>query len=239
MFHFFKKSKGNTSAILVAAGSSTRMGENKMFLMLDGAPVIAKSLEALEQTPEIMQIVVVCKGEDIGDVKEIIDTFGFSKVSDIVAGGATRQQSVQRGLDSVLEESEYLLIHDGARPLVTSDIISCVIADAETHGGATASVASKDTIKIADESGFVAATPNREKVFLTQTPQVFEKNTYLQAMDKAVKSGKDYTDDCQLFEQAGKKVYLSAGSYKNIKLTTPEDLYIAQTLIADLEGDIL
>lgn len=225
-----KKAEPTTTAILVAAGNATRMGENKMFLIVDGVPVVAKSLLALQQTPEIFQIIVVSKPEDFGQIKEIVDIFQIDKVSDIVAGGTTRQESVVNGLTCVNQEAKLIAIHDGARPLVSPEIITQVIIDAQEHGGATACVPSKDTVKIADDEGFVSVTPKREKVYLIQTPQVFEKESFLTAVALAKKQKKDFTDDCQLYENAGKKVYLSCGSYYNIKITTPEDLPLAQIL---------
>lgn len=237
MFHLFKKSReGNTAAIIVAAGSSSRMGENKMFLLLDGMPVVAKSIQAFGETPEINQIVVVCKEGDIGEMKTILDLYEFHKVSHIVAGGKTRQESVEKGLSCVMEDTKYIAIHDGARPLITPDVISCVIEDAETYGAATACVAAKDTVKICDQEGFVKYTPPREQVYLIQTPQVFQKDEYKNALSKAKETGKEYTDDCQLLEHIDKKVFLSMGSYDNIKLTTPDD-YITARALLDSEGE--
>lgn len=228
-----KKKPPFISSVIVAAGSSTRMGEgiNKQLLMIGDMPVVAKSILAFEQNELIREIVVVTRGENIMDIAAMVQEFGFVKVREVVCGGETRQESVAKGIACAAADAEYYLIHDGARPLVSQQTISAVIAGALEHGAAAAGVPVKDTIKRVDSKGMVTQTPDRSVLYITQTPQMFRAEPYRQALRQAELKGLCFTDDCQLFEQAGYPVYLSAGEYKNIKITTPEDVLFAQILI--------
>ena len=204
------------SAIIPAAGNSTRMamGQSKQFLPLLGKPAIVYTLQAFEQAKSVDEIILVCRDED----KEQL-------------GGTSRQQSVFSGVRACASQTEYIIIHDGARPLITWDLIEKVTADAFTYGAAALGVPVKDTIKVTNAQGFATATPDRSTLWAVQTPQVFEKTSYLSAVKQAIQQEADYTDDCQLMEQLGNQVHLCMGSYENIKLTTKEDLIVAQAIL--------
>ncbi len=218
-------------AVIVAAGSSSRMGgeRSKVLLELGGMPVLRWSLRALSACEDIGQLVVVCRPEDLPAMEQAAE--GLPLPVTFVEGGKDRQESVRRGVEALGPQWEYLLIHDGARPLVTPELAHRVCADALEHGAATAAVRSKDTCKLGEV--FVEETPPREKLFVIQTPQAFQKELYLYALSRAEEQGKSYTDDCQLIEAAGGRVKLTEGDYRNIKLTTPEDLSVLRALAGE------
>ena len=220
-----------TSAILVCAGNATRMGGvNKILMPLGDTNVVGYSMRAFEQSPDIIEIIVVTKSENFDAVRETAEKLGISKLTRLTEGGDTRQQSVMQGLRLVSKESQYIAIHDGARPLVKPEHIAMVIRDAKVFGGATLGVPVKDTIKVVDD-GLITDTPHRPSLYITQTPQVFRKRLYFEAVDFATEHGLDFTDDCQLVEAIGGKVYMTVGDYTNIKITTPEDKAIAEVLL--------
>lgn len=221
------------SAIVVAAGSASRMeGIDKQFAPVGGIPCLARTLLCFEECREIGEIVVVTREESIAKVADLCARWRLAKVSQIVRGGESRQQSAAIGLACLDGRCQYLAVHDGARPLCDKALIRRVLRDAIAHGGAAAAVPVKDTIKVRGEDGFIDSTPDRATLFACQTPQIFEVGTYRRAMEEALAQGRDYTDDCQLFESAGRRVYLSQGSYQNIKITTPEDLALCEQILA-------
>lgn len=222
------------SAILVAAGSSTRMGtgESKLFLPLLSVPVIARTLYALEQASLIHEVVIVTRTQDLRQMLAIIDRYQFQKVRAVLPGGETRQQSVGIGT-AACPDSDYLAIHDGARPLIEPDIIDRCVQYAILHHASIVAVPMKDTVKIADKTGFVAATPDRSLLWSVQTPQVFEQSLYLAALEQAEQQGLTFTDDSQLAEQYGASVHICKGSYSNLKITTPEDLALAEQYLRE------
>lgn len=232
-----KKQRGRVSAIVAAGGSSQRMGENKLLLELLGIPVLARTLLAFDDCREVDEIILVCREEDMGDYLALSEDYSIQKLKTIAVGGSTRQQSVFAGIRAASEDAAYYCIHDGARPLISRQVIEQVLDDARREGAATAAVKAKDTIKVGEPGGFISATPDRDTLYLTQTPQIFEAELYRQAMEAALAAGKDYTDDCQLVEAIGRKVFLSQGDYANIKLTTPEDRVIAEALLLDGEAE--
>lgn len=220
-----------TSAILVCAGNATRMGGvNKILMPLGDSNVVGSSMLAFEQSPDIIEIIVVTKPENNAAIEETARSLGITKLTHITEGGETRQKSVIQGLRLVSKESQYIAIHDGARPLVRPEHIARVIKDASVFGGATLGVPVKDTIKVVDD-GLITDTPHRPSLWITQTPQVFRKRLYFEAVDFAEEHGLDFTDDCQLVEAIGGKVYMTRGDYTNIKITTPEDRAIAEVLL--------
>ncbi|MBR2087753.1 MAG: 2-C-methyl-D-erythritol 4-phosphate cytidylyltransferase [Oscillospiraceae bacterium] len=220
-----------TSAILVCAGNASRMGGiNKILMPLGDSNVVGHSMLAFERCTDIIEIIVVTKAESAGAIRETAEKLGITKLSCITEGGATRQQSVMCGLRKVSKESQYIAVHDGARPLVKPERITKVIRDAAVFGAATLGVPVKDTIKVVDD-GLITDTPHRPSLWITQTPQVFRKRLYFEAVDFAEEHGLDFTDDCQLVEAIGGKVYMTAGDYTNIKITTPEDRAIAEVLL--------
>ena len=219
------------AAIVVAAGRAERMGGGKQLLPICDIPVIARTLSAFEECGWVDEVVVVCRVEELLTIADIVKEFGFDKVVRIVRGGTTRQHSAQAGLNAVGEAVEYIAVHDGARPLVTPSCIGRVIESAFVAKACAAAVKVKDTIKFADENGLVAQTPDRSRMWAMQTPQVFERGLYIQALQQAMESGADYTDDCQLIENAGGRVQLVEGEYTNIKITTKEDIIIAEAIL--------
>ena len=221
----------DTSVILVCAGNATRMGGiNKILMPLGKSNVVGYSMLAFEQCEDISEIIVVTKPENFDPIRQTAETIGITKLSHIVEGGDTRQQSVMQGLRVISKETQYIAIHDGARPLVKPEHIAKVIKDARVFGGATLGVPVKDTIKIVDD-GLIIDTPHRPSLYITQTPQVFRKRLYFEAVDFAMEHELDFTDDCQLVEAIGGKVYMTIGDYSNIKITTPEDREIAEVLL--------
>lgn len=223
-------------AVLLAAGNSTRMGgsRSKVLEELGGRPALCRSLEVLDRCPLIGEICLVCREQDRADMLPL--TSGLATPVRVVPGGAQRQDSVERGVEALTAPWEYVAIHDGARPLVTEEVLAAVCRDAMAHGAATAAVPSKDTCKLADEAGFVAATPARDRLWAVQTPQAFSLALYREALGKARAAGQSYTDDCQLIEAAGGSVKLTMGDYRNIKLTTPEDLLAARAYLGGEGG---
>ena len=225
------------AAILVCAGQSTRMGEgiSKVLLPLGGKPVIAHSLSAFARAETISEIVLVTRVQDKERVGEIVRELGIKKPACVVSGGETRQRSVQNGVDAVTAQVEYLAIHDGARPMIAPHEIDDVVYSALQNHAVTTAVRVKDTIKVGDGEQRVLSTPDRSTLWSIQTPQVFERALYRRAMAQAIAEGKEYTDDCQLVEQTGHPVHLFEGSYRNIKITTPEDILMAERFLPEDE----
>lgn len=223
------------SAVIVCAGNSSRMGGvNKQFLNIKGVPVVARSISAFEHSPLIDEIIIVARDEDKEEIQNIICKCAFSKVKNCVSGGVTRQQSVLNGVSACSERSDFVAIHDGARPLVDADTIERTVKEAFSVGAAAAGVRVKDTVKAVDENGIILNTPNRSFLRLVQTPQVFSRQLYLDAVESAEK-GVEYTDDCMLIEAYGHSVKIVNGSYRNIKITTPEDIITAEGFLAGEE----
>ena len=221
----------DTSVILVCAGNASRMGGiNKILMPLGSSNVVGHSMLAFEKCPDVAEIIVVTKPENNADIELTAETLGITKLTHITPGGDTRQKSVMEGLRLVSKDSQYIAVHDGARPLVRPDHIAAVIKDARVFGAATLGVPVKDTIKVVSD-GLITETPYRPSLWITQTPQVFRKRLYFEAVDFAMEHGLDFTDDCQLVEAIGGKVFMTAGDYSNIKITTPEDRAIAEVLL--------
>ncbi len=225
------------TAVIVAAGNSTRMGGvNKQFLLIDGVPVLIRTLLAFEECENVNEIIIAAREEDIPRMFAMLKDYNVLKVKDIVTGGRTRQQSVFNAIRRSSPLSEYFAIHDGARPLVTAEIINKTLEAAfETQAAATG-VRVKDTIKILNTDNVIEATPDRASLWAVHTPQVFNRNLYLAAVDNVINS-ESFTDDCRLIEEYGHPVTMVEGSYDNIKITTPEDIVIAEAIINRREND--
>ena len=221
------------SAIIVAAGGSTRMGisDSKQFIPLLGKPAISYTLSAFQKCALISAIVVVSRARDINRIFELAQSEGFDKVSAVVEGGSCRAESVKNGILAADAQAEYFAIHDGARPLITTDEITAVVEAAFETGAATVGTAVTDTIKIADENSYIVNTPDRASLRAVQTPQVFEKELYTFAINDA-ESLDSVTDDCSLIEKMGGEVLIVEGSRENIKLTTPIDVLIAESILS-------
>lgn len=221
----------NTSVIIVCAGNSTRMGGvNKILLPLGDRLVIGVTMQAFQKCESISEIVIVAREADIPAIKAEAEAAGITKLSACVTGGATRQESVINGVKQISKESQLVAIHDGARPLVKPKRIEMAIKDASVFGGATLGVPVKDTIKTVND-GLITDTPPRKYLYITQTPQIFKRHLYFEGIDFALEHGLDFTDDCQLVEAIGGKVAMTAGDYTNIKITTPEDIKLAEVLL--------
>lgn len=220
-------------AIVLAAGKGKRMGTEmpKQFLNIHEKPVLYYSLKVFQDSDAIDEVILVIGKEYQEYCREfILQPYGLTKVTKMVEGGAERYDSVYAGLKACDDDCDYVFIHDGARPFVTSEIIDRCVEAVKEYSACVVGMPAKDTIKIADENGFVEATPSREKVWLVQTPQVFDYKLVYQAYTKMIASGAvGITDDAMVVEAfSEQKVKLVPGSYENIKITTPEDIKVAQ-----------
>ena len=224
-----------TVMMVAAAGGSTRMGQPKQHILLGEHPVLIHTLLALQQVEAVDEILLIARPEDIDGFLAQAKAVGVSKLRSAVAGGATRQQSVANGLAALPSHATLVGVHDGARPLIDPDTVAAVIATAAECGGAAVAVPVKDTLKRTDEDGIILDTPDRANLWRVQTPQVFDRAALCAALEAALAAGRDYTDDCQLMEAAGHKVKLVKGLDTNLKLTTPEDIRLAQALMAKEE----
>ena len=220
-----------TTAIIVAAGDSTRMGYkmSKQLIPLCGRPAIEYTLRAFQDCDMIDEIDIVTRPQDINDVAQI--AFQFKKVMGIISGGADRAESVRKGIRNTSKRTTHFVIHDGARVMITPDEICRVLNTAIETGAATLGTPVIDTIKVAGEDGNIVSTPDRSTLWAVQTPQVFEHDLYLRAIDNAVANGLSVTDDCAMVEVLGVPVKIVRGEYTNIKLTTPSDIVIAEALL--------
>ena len=219
------------SAVVPAAGSSTRMGKDKLLLPLGEQPVLLHTLRALDACPYITEIVVVTREELIVPIGQLCRDAALEKVRKVIVGGATRSHSVLAGLGELSPDAELAAIHDGARPLVSQAVLEAVIRRASECGAAAPAVPVKDTIKRARD-GLVTATLDRAELRAVQTPQVFQVDLIKTALQKALEDGAELTDDCAAVERLGIGVALTEGDYCNLKLTTPEDLTVAEALLA-------
>jgi 2-C-methyl-D-erythritol 4-phosphate cytidylyltransferase len=225
-----------TTAIILAAGSGTRMklGHNKMFYELR-KPILSHTIEAFEKNPEVTDIVLVANESEIDVVENLVKKHGFTKVKSIVIGGTTRQESCYNGVMHV-KDADIIMIQDGARPFVTQDVISNSIHDAVKYGVSVVGVPSKDTIKLARDIDFVDKTLDRTKLWIIQTPQTFKAEIIRIAHEKAKIESYQGTDDTSLAERLGYDVKLTMGHYDNIKITTPDDLIVAEKIL-EKHGD--
>jgi len=220
-----------TTAIILAAGKSERMGAgtDKAFLSLVAKPVVAWSLIAFERCAEIDRIVLVVRKDQILASKAVVKMFGISKIDKIVAGGTKRSDSVQAGLAACDSDTRYVVIHDGARPLITSDVIAEVVKTVKRTPAVTVGRKMVDTVKRVEKGTVVAETIDRSKVWSVQTPQAFQFRVLRDAYAKL--ESKDVTDDCQVVELAGETVKIVENNKPNLKITTVEDLQVAGALL--------
>lgn len=218
------------SVVVVAAGSSTRMGTDKLMLTLGGIPVIIRTLKAVEAAPSVDEIILVTREDMMVPLSQLCQEFALTKVTKVIRGGKTRTESVRLGTLEASGDAQVIAIHDGARPLVTTEVIESVIAQALESGAAAPAVPVKDTIKVA-RKGVVESTPDRASLFAVQTPQVFEASLIRAALQKALDDGAEMTDDCSAVERLGMKVVLTEGDVRNLKVTTPEDILTAEALL--------
>lgn len=222
------------SAVIVAAGNSTRMGLeiSKQFIKLKNEPVISHTLKAFENCGVIDSVVVVCRDCDRAEIERIIRDRGYNKVRALAPGGAERSDSVRNGVALCDERTTHFAIHDGARPLIGSDDIKKVVDKALKTRAAALGTLVTDTIKVVNEADEIISTPERSTLRAVQTPQVFEKKLYLEALDYAEKNKQPVTDDCKLVENIGETVNIVIGSETNIKLTTQNDIVLAESILS-------
>lgn len=239
--------KIRTVAIVLAAGSGKRMESStkKQYMLIDGKPIIYYSLKTFQESFVDEIVLVVSPGDMVYCKKEIVEKYGFSKVRHIVEGGKERYHSVAIGLECISDYG-FVFIHDGARPMITEEILERALSCVKDYNACVVGMPVKDTIKIADDAGNIVSTPNRNLVWMVQTPQVFESSLIKKAYRKLIsneenllKEGIAITDDAMVVETlTGHPVKLISGSYQNIKITTPEDILIAENFLNGREEGI-
>ncbi len=225
----------NVHVLIPAAGAGRRMGGDmsKQFLLLAGRPVLAHTISRFENHPQVNNIILIAPAEETTCCRnDVVDAYGFDKVSRIVVGGQERQDSVRNGLRACpAADDDIVLVHDGVRPLLASGLIDAAVAAATANGAALVAVPAKDTIKVVVD-GKVRSTPERSTLWQAQTPQAFRYDVIASAHEKAYKEGYRATDDAQLVEWLGQPVAVVEGDYRNLKITTPEDMLLAESYCA-------
>lgn len=222
------------TAIIPAAGKGKRMGESvsKPYLRIAGRPILSYVIDALSRSEDIKDIIVVTRAEEVDYCRrEVITRFNFDKVSDVVAGGRERQDSVYEGLKSIKEKPGIVVIHDGVRPFLSQRVLKEVIDCGRRFKAAIAAMPANDTLKRVDAKGWVKEGVSRDSIWRIQTPQAFEYDLIMRAYEKAFKSNLYVTDDAGLVERYGCKVKVVVGSSQNIKITMPEDLTMAEAIL--------
>lgn len=218
------------SVVVVAGGSGTRFGSDKMLADLAGVPVIIHALRTFDRSPFVNEIVLVTRKEILGDMAELCARYGIEKLARVVPGGKTRLESSCAGVAAASPKSGVIAIHDGARPLVTQKVVEDALWQANRKGAAVPAVAVRDTIKQAKDS-VVFATPDRAELFAVQTPQCFQADLIRTALSAALEKAPNVTDDCMAVERIGGHIYLTEGSEENLKITTPLDLVLAEVIL--------
>lgn len=224
------------SVIIAAAGMSNRMGSkiNKQFIAIDNKPILAHSIEKFEKCSFVDEIILVSKEEEVEYCrKEIVRRYNFKKVTNIVKGGKERQDSIYNGILALNERTDIVLTHDGARPFIKVELIKEAIKGVVKYGACVIGVPVKDTIKVVDPSDNVHHTPKRSLLWAAQTPQCFWADLLKKGYELASLENILGTDDSSLVERTGHPIKMVMGSYDNIKITTPEDLIVAETLVKD------
>ena len=219
------------SVIIACGGSSSRMnGINKQLAEIEGIPVVIRSMLAFNEIDEVTEIIAAARECDIPEIERLAAEYNVTKFKCAVTGGETRQQSVFGAFMQTDKATRYIAVHDGARPLVNPDFIRRCIKDASIFGGAILGVPVKDTLKVVS-GGLITDTPDRRSLYIAQTPQIFRRDLYVKGINFANDHELDFTDDCQLAEAVGVKVCVTPSDYRNIKITTREDIAIAEVLL--------
>ncbi|MBR2309820.1 MAG: 2-C-methyl-D-erythritol 4-phosphate cytidylyltransferase [Oscillospiraceae bacterium] len=219
-------------AVIVAAGTASRMGGiDKVMAPLKGEPMILHTVRAFQESPVIKEIVIVTRQDLVDQIRSLCE--GMDKVTAVTEGGADRQASVEAGLAALSDKLSMVAVHDGARPLISQTVIDRTVRAAHTYHAAAPAIPVKDTIKTV-KGGVVTNTPDRSLLFAVQTPQVFDKALLLAALQKARKDEAAITDDCSAVERLGMSVKIVEGDEKNLKVTTPMDLQVAELLMEAL-----
>ena len=224
------------AAVVLGAGSAQRMGFDKMTVMLEGQPVLIRSVNAFEQSPLVQEIVIVTRTERMEEVAALCEQYNLEKVSAVVCGGKTRTESALAGVMALKKDCRLTAIHDGARPLVTGALIEACIRRASVQYAAIPVVKSTDTLRGVDEKDALTETYDRDRVVRVQTPQVFVTEVVKAALTDAVQKGLTFTDDAAAVERLGMTVRAVEGEEENIKLTTPQDLEIALGILKRRKG---
>ena len=226
------------SVIFPAAGSGRRMkaDRNKVFLELSGVPILLRTLRRFSAVPAVAELIVVVAKDEIAFVEEMLEKAQGLKPWRVVQGGAERQYSIANGMAHLAADADIVLVHDAARPLVSLAAIEAVISAAREKGAAIAAVRAKNTIKVVGEDGRVEATPARASLWEVQTPQGFRREILQRAYEKAAQDGFLGTDDASLVERIGEAVFVVESDYGNLKITTPEDLWMAEALLVHSAG---
>ena len=219
------------SAIIVAAGSSQRMGFDKLLALLGDLPVLAHTIDAFERTSSVDEIILVARAERVGEFEELVRQQGFKKVRSVIPGGERRHDSVRAGLQRLNENATHVAVHDAARPLVMPEQIERVFELARLHGGAALAEPITNTVKRADESGVVTGSIPRENLYAMQTPQIFARDLLDQAYAKIGDANLSVTDEVSAVEHLGAKVVLLPNDEWNVKITYPRDLLLAQAVM--------
>ena len=222
------------AAVIPAGGFGRRMGCStpKQFLRLDGIPVLVHTLRVFDSSPLIHEIcLVIPRGMEDRCRTELIEPYGLTKVIRIVPGGETRQESVYQGLLKTSPDVVHVVVHDGVRPFLSAELLGRVIEAGKEKAGAVAAIPLKDTPKYVGEDGFILSTPDRARLHLAQTPQVFSRKILMEAYQKAYADGVNSTDDSALVERLGYPVRIVEGGWDNIKITTVEDLHLAEKIL--------
>lgn len=228
--------KTGCSVVVVAAGSGQRMGADKLMLELGCMPVLARTLLVFENCALIDEIIVVTRMDKVEETAALCKKFGITKAVKVIRGGKTRMESALAGVSEVNSRASLIAIHDGARPLVTEDVISRAVDAAAKYMSAVPVIRSTDTLKAVDDTGVVIAPVDREHTVRVQTPQVFNADLIKGALSKAVSDGLTLTDDCSAVEIMGVKTHTVDGDEDNIKLTTPRDVLLAELILKN-RGD--
>jgi len=231
-----KAKNTSSSAIVLAAGSSRRMGEDKMFMKLGTMPVLARTLRAINACECVTEIIVVTREDRLEDVAKLCRDHGILKCKCAVKGGATRNESALAGLMQIDRRAKLVMIHDGARPLVTEELVWSAVHAAALYKCAAPAIPVTDTIK-RHEDKRVLETLRRDELAAMQTPQVFVPEIIKAALCTAIRDGREYSDDCAAVEAMGVPVYLSEGSPENIKITRPVDIILAEAILKN-RGEI-
>ena len=219
------------SEIIVAAGNSTRMGGiNKQLEKIGGTPVFVMSALRFERSEKVSEIIIAAPEEELSHYEKLARSFGVTKLSAVTAGGETRFKSVKKALESTSPETEFIAIHDGARPLIDTEEIERVFADAEKYNAAIAAIPATDTVKSVGEDGFIQETIPRSKLWYAQTPQVFRKKLYMSCLEKIGSRAEALTDDSSILEMCGEYVRVTEIKCSNLKITRPDDLTAADAI---------
>jgi 2-C-methyl-D-erythritol 4-phosphate cytidylyltransferase len=225
--------KNKVTAIVLAAGSGSRIGGSvkKQFIQINNKPILQYTLEKFQTSGEIDEIIIVLPKDYVSHFADIIlKKWGIKKLTDIVAGGEERQDSVFSALQTITNNTEIVLVHDGVRPFIKQNEIKKLIKSARKNGSAVIGIQPKDTIKNI-ENNLILGTYDRSKLLAVQTPQVFQRDIILNAYKNGLQSKQHFTDDASLVEYSGGTVHVVQGGYHNIKITTPEDLWLAEHML--------